>query len=209
MRSVLLFLMLILLGGCAATGPEIHSQRRSGTDFAAYRSFAFFAPLGTDKAEYASLVSQQLKAETRRVLEARDYRYAPDAPDLLINFTFEVRQQVLYWHHFPGSVFYGGFGGRRRGGVGVGFGYHFPSGGTRYLESILGVDIIDAKTKDVLWEGEARSHMQDDDRENPERILKIAVEKILGHYPAPEAAGKDDADTPDASGSADASAASP
>ncbi|MDR2365659.1 MAG: DUF4136 domain-containing protein [Zoogloeaceae bacterium] len=208
MRPALLFFVLVLLGGCAAMGPEIHSQRRSETDFAAYRSFAFFSPLGTDKAEYASLVSQQLKAETRRVLEARDYRYAPDAPDMLINFTFGVRKHSGY-HSFPGSVFYGGFGGRRRGGVG--FGYQFPLGGGTYpyQESILGIDIIDARTKDVLWEGEAINRMRDFNKEDLAPILKIAVEKILGQYPVPEAAGKDGAKTPEDSGSANASAESP
>ncbi|MDR3159731.1 MAG: DUF4136 domain-containing protein [Zoogloeaceae bacterium] len=194
----LLFFMLVFLGGCATTGPEIHSQHRPGTDFAAYRGFAFFSPLGTDQAEYASLISQQLKAETRRVLEARDYRYAPDAPDMLINFTLEIRKRTAYsypYHYFPGSVFYGGFGGRRRGGVGVGFGYHFPlGGGTRYLESILGIDIIDAKTRDVLWEGRAKSLMPNADRENLEPLLKTAVEKILEQYPSPKTIGKGSSD---------------
>ncbi|MDR0735732.1 MAG: DUF4136 domain-containing protein [Zoogloeaceae bacterium] len=193
MRFILLFSALILLGGCAATGPEIYSQRRSQTDFEAYRSFAFLTPMGTDKGEYASLVSQQLKAETRRVLEAREYRYAPDAPDLLINFTLEFRKQTLYPYHFPGSIFYGGFGGRRRGGMGVGFGYSFPLGSARYLESILEVDIIDARNREVLWEGRARSRMQDADKENLEPLLKTAVEKIFDRYPSPEAAGKDGA----------------
>ncbi|MDR2626122.1 MAG: DUF4136 domain-containing protein [Zoogloeaceae bacterium] len=194
-RFLLLFFTFVLLGGCAATGPEIHSQRRSGTDFSAYRSFAFFSPLGTDQAEYASLISQQLKAETRQALEARDYRYAPDAPDMLINFTLAIRKQTAYSYpyYFPGSVFYGGFGGRRHRGVGVGFGYHFPlGGGTRYLESILGIDIIDAKTKDVLWEGRAKSHLPDTDRENLEPLLKTAVEKILAQYPSPEEAASKD-----------------
>ncbi|MDR0674296.1 MAG: DUF4136 domain-containing protein [Zoogloeaceae bacterium] len=196
MRSALLFLVFVLLGGCAATGPEIHSQRRSETDFAAYRSFAFFTPLGTDRGEYASLISQQLKTETRRALEARDYRYTPDAPDLLINFTLDIRKRAFYPYHFPGSIFYGGFGGRRRGGVGVGFGYHFPLGGeTRALESILGVDFIDAQTREVLWEGRAKSPMQDADKEDLAPLLKIALEKLLEHYPSPKAAdGREDAE---------------
>jgi hypothetical protein len=202
MRALLLLFVLSLLGGCAATGPEIHSQRRSETDFETYRSFAFFSPLGTDKAEYASLISQQLKAETRRVLEARDYRYAPGVSDLLVNFTVEVRK-IARHHPFPGSIFYGGFGGGRRSGIGVGFGYHFPVGGTRYQECILGIDIIDAKTREVLWEGEARSPMQADDGEDLAPILKVAVEKLLDHYPSPKAA--DEADAPAASAKTDVS----
>jgi hypothetical protein len=194
MRAALLFVTLVLLGGCVTTGPEIHSQRRPGTDFTAYRSFAFFMPLGTDSGEYASLISQQLKAETRRALEMRDYRYAPDEPDLLINFSFEIRKQSQPPYYFPGAVVLGGYGGRRRGGLGVGFGYNFPLRGARYLESILGVDIIDAKTRDVLWEGRARSQLQEDDKENLAPLLKAAVEKVLEHYPSPEAANKDGAE---------------
>ncbi|MDR1889848.1 MAG: DUF4136 domain-containing protein [Zoogloeaceae bacterium] len=175
MRSWLLFLLLFILGGCASQGPIVSVQRRSDADLMQYRSFAFFSPLGTDKAEYASLRSQYLKKETRAALEARGYRYTVDNPELFVNFISEVRERS-----YPSTTLFGGFGRRR---FGFGIGYEWPREVMTYQEEELTVDVIDAKTKEVLWEAKATDRIWEDNQKDLENTVRIAVDKIFSQLP--------------------------
>jgi hypothetical protein len=183
MRACFFFLLLFILGGCASQGPVVNAQYRSDADFTHYRSFAFFTPLGTDKAEYASLRSQYLKKETRATLEARGYLYTTKNPELFVNFISEIRERS-----YPSSTFFGGFGGRRRFGFGIG--YEWPQTTTIYQEEELTVEVIDAKTKETLWEAKAIDHAWEDHQKNLESTVKIAVDKIFSQFPKPQAAAE-------------------
>ena len=64
-------LATLAIVACATQGAKIRSNRDAAVDFSQYRSFAFVSPLGTDRANYESLVSRALKAAARQELEAR------------------------------------------------------------------------------------------------------------------------------------------
>lgn len=179
MRSWLLFLLLFTLGGCASQGPIVNAQHRSDADFTRYRSFAFFTPLGTDKADYASLRSQYLKKETRAALEARGFSYTTGNPGLLINFRSEVHERSA-----PSATLFGGFGRRR---FGFGMGYEWRRDDINfYQEEELTVEVIDAKTREVLWEAKAIDRAWEDNRKELEPSVRIAVEKIFNQFPEPQ-----------------------
>ena len=83
----------VVLAGCAS-GPETRANYDKSVDFAQYRTFGFFEKLGTDASGYESLITQQLKAATRREMEARGYAFSTANPDLLVNFNASLAQQT-------------------------------------------------------------------------------------------------------------------
>jgi hypothetical protein len=167
----------IALGGCAS-GPETRANWDKSVDFAQYRSFAFFEKLGTDEAGYQSLITQQLKASTRRELEARGYTYSEAKPDLLVNFNASLAQQTRVTQS---PTMYPGYYGYRYGYYGGWAGYQTRV--DQYMEGTLNIDLVDAARKQLVWEGVAVGRVSE--KENVDRTAAIdaAVREIFTKYP--------------------------
>jgi hypothetical protein len=175
-RFSLAFLLLLLLGGCATTPLDVRSHVNPDADFSHYRSFAFFSPLGTDREGYGSILSRHLRKATRQALEARGYRYAETMPDLLVNFNANIvdRTDVV---SFPGTGYYG----YRRGWYGLWGGYDTTT--IQYREGTLNIDLVDARQKQLVWEGIAEGRVTEHARRNLEATVQSAVEGIFRRYP--------------------------
>ena len=170
--------LLALLGGCA-TGPRVEAVRSPEATFDAYRTFTFHRPLGTDRQEGAgTILSQTLRRATRAELEALGYEYVESDGDLQVNFFVETREVVE--------------GLRRNPSIGIGYGiFHRHYGvwadyGTdvrQYTEGTLHVDVVDAETNQLVWEGIARGRQSDADLTfDPERV-EDAVSRVFERFP--------------------------
>ena len=73
----------------------------------------------------------------------------------------------------------GGFGWGWNPYWGMGIGYTNVS---RTPEGTLYIDLIDAKTKELVWQGEGSGYLTKDTNKKDERIKEF-VSKILGQYP--------------------------
>lgn len=172
---------LCLLAGLAAcaTGPTIESNYDHGANFAAYRTFGYFSPLGTDKAGYATLVTQTLKGATRREMEARGYTYSESNPDLLLNFNAKLAQQVEVSQVPMGPPI--GYYGYRTGFYGGWGGYYTDV--DQYTEGTLNIDLVDAQRRQLVWEGVAVGRVTEKHRENREAAINAAVAEIFKRFP--------------------------
>ena len=170
--------LLLFLAACA-TGPTIESNYDHGVNFAAYRTFGYFSPLGTDKSGYATLVTQTLKAATRREMEARGYTYSDSNPDLLLNFNGKLARQVevsqipmgppMGYYGYRGG-FYGGWGG-------------YYTNVDQYTEGTLNIDLVDAQRRQLVWEGVAIGRVTEKHRETREAAINAAVAEIFKKFP--------------------------
>ncbi|MGS0757648.1 DUF4136 domain-containing protein, partial [Roseateles sp. GG27B] len=145
----------LLLGACA-TGPVVQVEIDQKADFTQYKTFGFANPLGTDRNGYQTIVSGHLKAATQRELEARGLRLNDNAPQLLVNFNAELNEKLRV-SSLPSPML----------GFGMGRGYYgYRSGmyatwpmyrgelvATPYQEGALNIDLIDASSKQMVWEG--------------------------------------------------------
>ena len=84
---------LLALAACSS-GPDVRALSDPSANFSQYQTFGFMTPLGTDKAGYRSVVSQQLSDSTRRQMEARGFRYDPASPQLLVNFNANLNDKM-------------------------------------------------------------------------------------------------------------------
>lgn len=175
-RIVLTAGLSLLLVACA-TGPKVTSDYDRSANFAAYRSFGFYEPLGTDQAGYESLITQTLKAAVRGEMEARGYTYAETGADLLVNFNGRLAQRTdisqvpvapMYYGYRRG--FYSGWGG-------------YETHVDQYVEGTLNVDLIDAQHKQLVWEGVAVGRVTRKSQEDRQAAIRAAVAEIFAKYP--------------------------
>ncbi|MFM2212935.1 MAG: hypothetical protein RL427_198, partial [Bacteroidota bacterium] len=98
-----------------------------------------------------------------------------ETPDLLINFFTKEREQVDV------NQFNMGWG------YGWGWGWNpWMWGGNttvnRYSQGTLYIDLIDAKKKELIWQGEGEGVLTKDTHKKDE-VIKTFVTKILEQYP--------------------------
>lgn len=175
-------LPVMLLVSACASGPQVTSDYDRNADFAAYRTFAFFEPLGTDRAGYSTLVTERLKTLTRLQMEQRGYQFDAASPDLLVNFVAQSRVKTEYVP--PPPMPWGpNYFGYRMGWYDPWVGYGFGSDMIQYTEGVLTIDLIDARRKQLVWEGVGRSVIDNVEQALSEQKLAPVVADIFARYP--------------------------
>lgn len=169
----LLYLSLLL----AACSPiKVITDFDAKADFSKYKSFSVYQL--TDKGTSLSELNQQrIINAIRAELTKKGLTEVSNNPDLLVNATAIVttKEQVTATHYNYG-------------------GYYRPyywepaySGPTVYnvselREGSLVIDIIDAASKHLLWEGTGNKEI-DSGLKNPDDEIPYAVAKILADFP--------------------------
>lgn len=185
MRSLTRWLWLLpltLLISACASGPQVRSDYDRNADFAAYRTFAFMQPLGTDRAGYTTLLTQRLKALSRLQMEQRGYVYDEQSPDLLVNFLAQSQQKTEYVPPPPmpwGPNYYG----YRMGWYDPWVGYGLGPDVIQYTQGVLSIDLIDARKKQLVWEGVGTSVIDNIEQAVSEKQLAPVVADIFAKYP--------------------------
>lgn len=175
---------MLLLAGCAS-GPDVRAISDPSANFAQFRTFAFADPLGTDRAGYQSIVSQQLKAATTRELTARGLAYDATNPDLLVNFSGKLNDKMRVTTTPEPVMMGGGYYGYRRGFYQPWPMYTERTDVSQYTEGTLTIDVIDARRKQLVWEGTVTKSITSKDQANVPAALDAAVTAAFAKYPAP------------------------
>lgn len=168
-----------MLGGCAST-PNTVSNVAPGVDFSQYSTFAFFSPLATDEQGYESLVSNFLKVATAQQLDQRGLTYS-ETPDLKINFYIHTQEKIRSrsvpttgaYYAYRDPFFYDPWA-------------TYPAYETRidqYTQGTLNIDVVDAKTQKLVWEGMISGRVTDSAIRSLEQTIDGAVVAIFESFP--------------------------
>jgi uncharacterized protein DUF4136 len=156
---VMAFLSCVLVAlatSAAAAKPDIRADYDHSAKFAAYKTFGFISPPGTEVDGYPAEITQSVKAAAQRELEARGYRYADSNPDLLVNFSAQLANRSKADELDNQHV---GYYGYRKGNQVPVYKtwstYTYDKGTKDYVEGTLNIDIVDAKAAQLVWEGVA------------------------------------------------------
>ena len=163
--------MLLVFTSC--TTVRVATDYDRTVDFSKYNSYAFYKP-GIDKVEISDL-------DKKRILRAIDAELAAkgmaksDSPSLLVSFFTKERERINVYNNNFGwgwgwnPWWYGGY---------------YGSSVSRSTEGSLYIDLIDAKTNELVWQGigSARLITNGDIEEKEERIREI-VQEIIARYP--------------------------
>jgi hypothetical protein len=176
-------LAIVALTGCAPT-PTVRANTDPSVDLATYRTYAFAASPGTDRAGYTTPITSYFKQAIRREMDARGYRYVESGDaDLLVNFNANAREQVEV-RSTPAPT-YGGYYGYRAGLYGVGHVYvGAPDIQTiRYKVGTANVDIVDWRQKQLVWESVIEGRLTDKIMENPQAAVDAAITEMFTKFP--------------------------
>lgn len=163
---------LFVLTSCSSV--RVNTDYDKNADFTQYKTFAFHKT-GIDKVEISDL-------DKRRILNAIDAEMTAkgftksEKPDILVNIFTKSRQQVDV------NQFNAGWG------YGWGWGWNpYMWGGnntsvTTTTEGTLYIDLVDAKKKELIWQGEGIGVLTQNMKNKDERVQQF-VKKILAKYP--------------------------
>jgi len=169
----------LILASCAS-GPRIITNSDPSADWSSYRTFGFFDPLGTDRGNVRSLMSNTLIDSTTREMQAAGFALSDAKPDMLINFVVSTRETIQTRPSTSASMHHS------RGRYGTWSGWSAGASTTEVVqrtEGTLAVDIVDRARNQLVWEGAASKRVTDSTRENQDQVLDDAIGEIFAQFP--------------------------
>lgn len=169
------FIPLVLFAVVAScSSVNVATDYDKSVDFTQFKSYAFHKS-GIDKVEISDLDKKRILKAIETEMEAKGIAKS-EKPDLLVNIFTKSREQVDV------NQFNAGWG------YGWGWGWNpWMWGGNRTsvttsTEGTLYIDLIDAKKKELIWQGEGVGILTQNINKKDERIQEF-VRKILAKYP--------------------------
>lgn len=171
------------LAACS-TKVAVRSDEDPSADFAHYRSFGFFDPMGVEGGYNSPIFGELFREAITGEMTERGYRLDPE-PDLLINVTLRTDDKVKMtahttpymsgtYYHRLGAAYYGS-----AAGVGIGVG----SRATKTTEISVFIDLVDAEKHQISWQGVAVTDASDKVAQRLRESIFAAVNRVYDLYP--------------------------
>jgi hypothetical protein len=178
--------LIALLAACAST-PRTDIRVHSAPDaaFASYGTFGFPEQTGTDRGGYSTLVTNYFKLAVKEQMELRGYRFVDANPDLLVNFYANVRERTET--RSRPSMGYGYYG-YRYGLYNAWPMYDREVESVTYPIGTANIDVVDAKRKEMIWEGVAEGRIDENEMEKPQEVIHRVVNQLFERFPGRAAA---------------------
>ena len=164
-------LLLLVFTSCSTV--KVATDYDKEVNFNQYHSFAFYKP-GIDKAKISDLDKKRILRAIESELSIKGMTKS-ETPDLLISIFTKERERVdVYnnnfgygwgWHPWYYGSYYGG------------------SSVSRTSEGTLFIDLIDAKSNNLVWQGMGSADLKIQNMEKKEARIREIVREILAKYP--------------------------
>jgi hypothetical protein len=174
---------LIVASGMACATMSVSSHVERGLDFTSYRSFEWgprdALPAGDPRLERNSFFEDRLQGAVEKELAARGLtRATADTADLLVHYHGSVSQRMEVDWIDRGQGYYRTGDDR-------------PANVVTYEAGTLILDVVDARTKRVIWRVWAQDSLfrflSSDDRMAAE--IDEAVQRMFARFPRPGPSG--------------------
>ncbi len=168
MKTLKLLSLIILIALSSCSSVRVNADYDKKVSFTNYKSYAYLKS-GIDKAEISDLDKKRILNAIDEIMSAKGLSKL-DTPDVLISIFTKERERVDVYQNY-------GFGWGWNPYWGMGY-----SNVTTTPEGTLFIDIIDAKTKKLVWQGEGSGYLTKNTEKKDARIKEF-VSKILKQYP--------------------------
>ncbi|CAL2103610.1 conserved exported protein of unknown function [Tenacibaculum sp. 190130A14a] len=177
MRKIkLLVLPIIALLVTSCSSVKVATDYDTKANFNNYKTFAFYKT-GIDKAPISDLDKKRIMRAVEAELVAKGMTKSSN-PDVLVSLFTKSRERI--------NINDNNFGW----GWGYGWGWNpWMWGGAnrlnvnQYTEGTLFLDIIDAKNKELVWQGIGTGALKIRNAEKKEERIKEFVKEIMSKYP--------------------------
>ncbi len=168
---ILPLMLVAFLVSCSSV--QVASDYDKSVEFGGFKTFGFYKA-GVDKAEISDLDKKRIMKAIQENLVAKGFTIS-DKPDLLVNIFTKSREQVDVNQFNSGWGYGWGYGWNP-------WGYGGRTTVTSSTEGTLYIDLIDAKKKELVWQGEGTGTLTKNVDKKDENIREF-VSKILEQYP--------------------------
>lgn len=183
MNKFNVFLSAVFFATIGCSSVQVATDYDKKVTFEQYKTFAFYKD-GIDKVEISDLDKKRILRAIEQQMIAKGF-VKSDNPDLMVNIFAKANERVdVYgpgygygYGYFGHPFFYGPYG---YGGYG-GYGNNVSVS----TEGILFVDLIDAKKKELVWQGKGTGVLTDNANKKDAKVREF-VSKILEQYPPGE-----------------------
>lgn len=179
LKSILFLLIVTGLAIGCGSSVSVTSDYDKTVDFTKYKTFSFYH-LKTS-GQVSQLNADRIANAIKKEMIAKGYVESSDNPDILVNSVVVVEEKVAV----TTSTNYYGYGGYYRP-----YGYWgYPSGAStdvstyEYKDGTMIIDIVDAKTEKLVWEGVGTKELKSNQKD-PEEAIGYAVYKIMTNFPS-------------------------
>ena len=168
MKLLKLFSLVLALALFSCTSVRVAADYDKEANFGAYKTFAFYKP-GIDKVKISDLDKKRILRAIEKEMLAKGFTKS-ESPDIMVNIFTKTRENVNVYRN-----------------VGFGYGWGPWYGGynqnvSRDTQGTLYIDFIDAKDKQLVWQGTGQGYLTHNQNRKDERITTF-VSKILERYP--------------------------
>lgn len=159
---------LFIFASCASV--RVASDFDKEVDFNQYQTFAFYKP-GIDKAQISDL-------DKRRILRAIESNLSQkgmsksENPDVIVSIFTKEKERVDVYNNYYGYGWYWNP-----------WYYYQGNSVQRATEGTLFIDLIDAKTNNLVWQGMGTADLRLSSPEAKEKRINEIVREILAKYP--------------------------
>ena len=173
LQTLSIFVFALLFASC--TSVRVVSDYDDQANFNEYKTFAFYKT-GIDKAEISDLDKRRILRAIEAELLAQGLTKSEN-PDMLVSIFTKSREKVTVWNNGWG---WGGWGW---GGWGWSpFLWNDFGNVSTSTEGSLFIDLIDARKKELVWQGKGTGYLSQKREKKEERIREF-VSKIMERYP--------------------------
>jgi hypothetical protein len=170
--KLLSLLGILLLNSCASVSVNTDYDKKA--NFASFKTYAY-SKSSIDKLEISDLDKKRILYAIDAAMPTKGFSKS-ETPDLLISLFTKERERVNVYNNM-GWGFGGGFGWGWGSNWGMGY-----MNTTTTPEGTLYIDLIDAKTKELVWQGIGTGYLTTNAEKKDARIAEF-VSKILEKYP--------------------------
>jgi hypothetical protein len=168
--KLLSVLGFFILTSCSSVYVNMDYDKKA--NFENYKTYAY-NKISVDKLEISDLDKKRILYALDAAMPTKGFSKSEN-PDVLINIFTKERERVNVYNNM-------GWGPGWGWGMGWGMGMGFTQT-TTTPEGTLYIDIVDAKTKELVWQGIGTGYLTTNFEKKDERIAEF-VSKILEKYP--------------------------
>lgn len=167
-KSILVLAVVAITASCSSV--RVVSDYDKQANFTTYNSFAFYKP-GIDKAEISDLDKKRILRAIESELTTKGFQKSEN-PNLLVNIFTKEQKKVDVYNNY-----------------GYGWGWNPWYWGGTYnnvvtsTEGTLFIDLIDAKTNELVWQGKGSGNLTESDVDKKDARIHEFVAEILSQYP--------------------------
>ena len=176
------FILLVLLCSFTlANGQKVTVDLDENADFSNYSSYQFLGWQDDSDKILNEFDKKRMRDAFQSELDARQLAKSDSDGDIAISLYIVVDQKTstTAYTNYHGTTGYG----YRRGGRGWGNGYSTTTySESDYLQGTLVMDVFDAESKELIWQGVATGTVQEKP-EKREKSIPKAIKKLMKKFP--------------------------